>query len=230
MIKNRDFILGIKGIGIFLFYFASLLLKGILTEFLYEANISENLTNLYSLTFSVLVTLIIVYLFKEKLKTDFNDLKENHKNYFSKYLKYWYIALALMALSNLIILQFIPDSLPANEENLRELFLLNPIIIFISAVLVAPILEELVFRGSFRYMFKNNILFVFMSGFVFSAFHVFTSSETLIEFLYIIPYAIPGFAFAIVLTKCKNIFVPIGLHFIHNGVLMSLQFFVLLFG
>lgn len=227
---NEDFISSLKGIGIFIFYFLMLLLKTTLLDLLNNLNASNTILNGYSLIYSTLLTLIIMYFFKERLKNDFFDLKKNHKEYLSKYLKYWYIALALMALSNFVILQILPESLPANEETLRNLFLINPIIIFASAVLVAPFLEELIFRGAFRQMLKTDFLFILMSGFVFSAFHVLTSVESLIELLYIIPYAIPGFAFAMVLVKCQNIFVPIGLHLLHNGILMSLQFFILLFG
>ena len=104
-----------------------------------------------------------------------------------------------------------------------------PIYTFISAVIIAPFLEELVFRKSFRDMFSNNLLFIILSGLTFGAFHVIGSFETLFDLIYIIPYSIPGFVFAYTLSKSKNIFVPIGLHFLHNGILMALQTFLMLF-
>jgi membrane protease YdiL (CAAX protease family) len=109
------------------------------------------------------------------------------------------------------------------------MFSKTPILTFMSAVIIAPLLEELVFRKSFRYMFSNNILFILFSGITFGAFHVVGSFETFFDLIYIIPYSVPGLVFAYTLVKSKNIFVPMGLHFLHNGILMSLQFLVMFF-
>ena len=77
---------------------------------------------------------------------------------------------------------------------------------------------------------SNNIIYILTSGLVFGSLHVIGSLKNLYELVYIIPYSIPGFIFAYVYIKSKNIMVPITLHFIHNGILMSLQIFILLFG
>jgi membrane protease YdiL (CAAX protease family) len=69
-----------------------------------------------------------------------------------------------------------------------------------------------------------------MSAFVFGGLHVFSSAETLIDLLYIIPYGAPGFVFAYMLSKTDNIFVPMGFHFMHNGILVALQILLLLVG
>ena len=58
--------------------------------------------------------------------------------------------------------------------------------------------------------------------------HVISTLENLVDLLFIIPYSIPGFIFAYIYSKSKNIFVPISLHFIHNGIMMSLQILLLL--
>ena len=54
--------------------------------------------------------------------------------------------------------------------------------------------------------------------------------NSIVDLLYLIPYSVPGCAFAYILTKTNNIFVPIGFHFLHNGVTMSLQILLLIFG
>ena len=50
------------------------------------------------------------------------------------------------------------------------------------------------------------------------------------DILYLIPYSALGISFAYILQKTDNIFVTIGLHFMHNGILMALQVLVLIFG
>lgn len=191
--------------------------------------LSTTFITIYSLIYSIILLASIALIFNKALKTDWSDLKKHHKQYFSKYIKYWFIALAIMMISNLIILLINPGSAPGNEEAVQDMFKAAPIYTFISAVFLAPLIEELVFRLSFRYVIKIDWLFIILSGLTFGSMHIIGTYETPMDLLYIIPYSAPGLVFAYVLTKCRNIFVPIGLHFIHNGLLMSLQVFLLIF-
>lgn len=185
---------------------------------------------IYMISFEIVLMAIIIFLFKDKLMKDRKDIKINHKIYFEKYLKVWLLSIGVMMISNLFISFLLPGELPSNEEALRKLFNESPIYIFFSAVIFAPIVEELVFRQGFRYIFKTDIIFILISGLVFGSLHVFTSAESFTELLYIIPYSAPGIGFAYILTKTKNVLVTIGFHFIHNGILVALQFLLLIFG
>lgn len=183
----------------------------------------------YSLGYQVVVIGIIVYLLRDLLKESFNDLKKNHVQYFNQYFKYWFLILGLTMVSNLLIMAFTGSEIANNEANVRELFDLAPIYTFISAVFIAPVLEELVFRQGIRYIFNNPYIYILASGLIFGAMHVVTDITSYTDFLYIIPYSIPGFVFAYLLVDSKNIFVPMSMHFMHNGILMSLQMLLFLF-
>lgn len=221
----------LTGIGVFLLYFFVSQLQGLPFWILNidTTTIPDALKAIYVCAFQILLTISIMYIYRKDIKNNLGDLKKNHQTYFKKYLKYWFLALGLMMVANSIILMLEPNSIAGNEEAVREMFNNMPIYTFISAVIIAPFLEELVFRKSFRDMFSNNTIFIIFSGFTFGAFHVIGSFETLFDLIYIIPYSIPGFVFAYTLAKSKNIFVPIGLHFLHNGILMALQTFLMLF-
>lgn len=219
------------GIGVFLLYFFATELQA-LPFWLLNINtetLPEFVKIVYLLAFQIALIGTIAFIFRKDLKENLEDLKKNHQNYFKNYLKYWFIALGIMMVSNAIITLLEPGSIANNEEAIREMFNTTPIYTFISAVILAPLLEELVFRKSFRYMFSNDALFILASGLIFGAFHVVGSFEGWFDLIYIIPYSIPGLVFAYTLVKSKNIFVPMGLHFLHNGVLMSLQFFLMFF-
>lgn len=222
----------LTGIGVFLLYFFVTELQG-LPFWILKINtttIPMFLKMIYMLAIQILLISSILYIYKKDIKKNIIDLKKNHQVYFKKYLKYWFIAIGLMMISNFIILLINPNNMANNEEAVRQMFNNTPIFTFIQAVILAPLLEELVFRKSFRYMFSNNIMFVILSGLVFGSFHVVGSFESLFDLIYIIPYSVPGLVFAYTLTKNDNIFIPIGLHFIHNGILMSLQTFIMIFG
>ncbi len=174
-----------------------------------------------------LITLIIIlFIMRKTFMKCFNDFRHNTKYYLSNYIKYWFIALGLMYLSNFIII-FINNGIAANEQSVRNLFEANPIGTFILAGLIAPILEESIFRlslykiiGTKKY---NKYIFIILSGLLFGLMHIIGTNPTLLDWLYIIPYSIPGCVFAYTLVKSDNICVPISLHAIHNIFALVLQ-------
>lgn len=223
--KRENLKLPLIGIFAFVLYFV----QNFATELpliLFGINYSEMaLTSkvIYLLVYEFIFILSLFLIFKNKIKNDFKDYINNFKPYMKKYLEYWAFAFALMVFANVLIVTLLPNSTATNQEAVNELFNKVPIYIIISSVLYAPIIEELVFRLSFRYMFKNNVLFIISSGLVFGTMHVVGSFTSFIDLVYIIPYSIPGLVFAYTLYKSENIFVPIFLHFFHNGLMMAAQ-------
>lgn len=192
-------------------------------------NLNLTIKSIYLIIYEISLTLIIIYIYKKDIIPNFKDFIKNNISYFKKYIKYWFLMLILMISSNLIVTYFTTSNVAANQEAIINTLKKAPIYTFIITVLVAPVLEELIFRLSFRKIFsQTNILFIFFSGFIFGGMHVIGNFEHLSDLLFIIPYSIPGFIFAYIYTKSNNIFIPISLHFIHNGIMMSLQILLLL--
>ena len=192
--------------------------------------IPEVLLHIYSALLNVLMIVIIIMFFKDYLIKAFKDFKKNKDIYFKKYFKLWFLILLGNVIFNLIINNISGSSMSGNEEQVRNILTSNPIYMWISAVLIAPVLEEFVFRLSFRNMIKNKWLFIILSGFTFGAFHLIGNVDSLIDLLYIIPYSIPGMIFAYILYDSKNIFNTVFLHMFHNGILTSLEILLLLLG
>lgn len=184
----------------------------------------------YLTMYSVLTASLIMIIYNKKLSKDFKDMKKNSIKYFNKYIKYWLIGLFIMMVSNLFINLIVTNDIPSNEQAIRETFNISPIYIFFSAVIYAPIVEELIFRQSIKNIFHNKWLFIIISGLLFGSMHVFGDFKNITDLLYIIPYSTPGIIFAYMLEDSDNICVPMSFHFIHNGILISLQFILLLFG
>lgn len=184
----------------------------------------------YLTMYSVLTASLIMIIYNKKLSKDFKDMKKNSIKYFNKYIKYWLIGLFIMMISNLFINLIVTNDIPSNEQAIRETFNISPLYIFFSAVIYAPIVEELIFRQSIKNIFNNKWLFIIISGLLFGSMHVFGDFKNITDLLYIIPYSTPGIIFAYMLEDSDNICVPMSFHFIHNGILISLQFILLLFG
>lgn len=228
--KNKDLKNALTGTFVIILYsiFTDLLIS-LLKVFNINYNNFNTISKCVFVALSeIILTLIIILIYKNDFIPNFKDFIKNIKSYFDKYIKYWFLTLGLMIMSNLIITLFTTSEISNNQEMIVEAFKRLPIYTIIVTIVVAPFLEELVFRMSFRKIFAHsNILFIFFSGFIFGGLHVITSLTSLNNLLFIIPYSIPGFMFAYLYTKSNNIMVPIMLHFIHNSVMMLMQLIVI---
>ncbi len=229
--KNYDFRNMLTGFGVlFLYLIGSSYSYDFIGLFgINYDNLSFVAKQIYLISYEVFLTLIIVYIYRKDFIPNLKDFLKNNVTYFKKYIKYWFLMIGLMFISNLIVTMFTTTQISQNQETIVSLLGEAPIYTFIITVFTAPILEELVFRLSFRKMFAHtNLLFIFFSGLFFGAMHVVSSYTSIVDLLFIIPYSIPGFIFAYIYTKSKNICVPMSLHFIHNGIMISLQILLML--
>ena len=184
---------------------------------------------IYLMITELIYLLILFYIFRKEYIKDFKKYVKNFKDYMPKYMEYWALAFSLMLISNFIIITLFPNSVATNQVAINNILVEAPFYMIVSAVLFAPFLEETIFRFSFRKIFKNDLIFIILSGLVFGGLHVIGSFNNLIDLIYIIPYSIPGVIFAYTLVKSKNIFVPMSLHFFHNGIMIFIQIVLLSF-
>ena len=182
---------------------------------------------IYNISIEVIMIILFILIFKDFFKKSLEDIKKNHFTYFKKYFKFYILGLVIMMLANSLIL-ILGGATSENETTVRTEFQLYPIYIFISAVILAPIIEEVTFRLGFRKIFKNNYIFIIVSGLVFGSLHLLGMFNSPLILLYLIAYSGLGFVFAYMLAKTNNIFVSMGFHFMHNGILMAIQFITLL--
>ena len=133
-----------------------------------------------------------------------------------------------MMASNMLI-NILGGGTSTNETTIRNEFTVFPIYIFISAAILAPLLEESVFRLAFRAIFKNDFLYITVSSLVFGSLHLIGTPINELLPLYLLSYCSCGIAFAYMLKKTNNIFVSMGFHFMHNGLILSMQTFLLIF-
>lgn len=198
--------------------------------YLANGSLSEEISVILSIIIEILTLAVILLLFNKRIKENYVDLKKNHKKYFSKYFKFYLIGLAVMYIGNAILIFGLNGGLAGNEESIRSILLVHPIYVYISAVLIAPSVEELVFRGAIKNIIPNSILYILCSGLIFGGMHLVGNITSIIDLLYIIPYSSLGIAFAYIYSKTDNIFITMMLHTMHNGILISIQIAVMLFG
>lgn len=214
-----------KGILGFILFFILSYLPTIIFDILNidTTNWNANLVYLFNIFFELLIVFVIALIFRSTIINNFKEYFSKPKEYLSKYIKYWFLALTLMYVSNFIIILITKD-IAANEQSVRDLFQANPFFTFILAALIAPILEELVFRLSvYKVLNKIPYVYIVISGLIFGAMHIVGTVDHWTDILYLVPYSIPGCIFAYTLVKSNNIFVPISLHLIHNTFALLIQ-------
>ena len=195
---------------------------------------SFGLSELLSSTFGeVLYIFILIALFYNSLRKEFNTFKKNFKKSFKTGFKYYLIGYMAMIFFNLII-TFILKDISTNENEVRNLLLSSPVIAFINISILAPIAEELSFRKSMMGLFKNKYIFALLSGFLFGFAHltinIMSGSFVLSDMLYVLPYGSLGFMFALMDFDTKSTFTSICMHAIHNSVTCILLLLMNLLG
>ena len=224
---TKDVVIALTVIFLYLFY-SDIILVPLYLLGINISKLSINYKIIYLLIIETLFVYLIFMIYKKDMITDFKDFKQNWKEYLDKYIKYWFILLAFMYASNFLIL-FIQhlchhkETIANNEEAVRQILNHYPIYMIISAVVLGPIEEEIVFRKTCRKIFKDRWVFIIISGLFFGLMHVVLSMEEPFDLLYIISYSIPGIIFAYIYDKSKNIYVSTMIHTIHNTVLITLQ-------
>ncbi len=91
------------------------------------------------------------------------------------------------------------------------------ILMIISAVLLGPIVEELIFRKAIFGLFKNNTIAMIVSSFAFGIIHVLSEPSFIDLLINIIPYVVMGFVFGYLYVKHeRNLFVVTFVHILTN--------------
>ena len=183
-------------------------------------NISDNMYALLLVLKHLILMGIFYLMYHNYLKEKWQDFKLNFKKYAKIAFRDWFLGFLIMIFSNLIISLFF-KGLGENENNVQDLISTTPYIAFILTSVLAPIIEEMIFRKSLKDAINNKYLYMFLSGFIFGLVHVIASSNPL-EYLLIIPYGALGFTFAKTINETDNIYATIMVHAFHNAVLTLL--------
>ncbi len=166
---------------------------------------------------------ILILMFKKEIVKGLKDLKENFLNRAILSLNCWVVGCVIMTVSSIIIGLILDQNISENESLVRQSIEIAPLYMLFTCSIIAPIFEEMVFRRSLYGFVKVKWLFIVLSGVLFGLLHVLGSYNSILDFLYVIPYGAMGSCFAYLLTKTKNITLPIIVHMLHNTILVLVQ-------
>ena len=155
--------------------FSIILIVVYFSQFLLEYIIPKNLPFITSISivigYYILVLIFAIIAFKDKLKQDLKLFKDN----FGAYIKFILPRLGIMyiiyTISSLICTVITQQAISKNQSSVEAM----PLWFIIPAGIIwAPVVEELVFRGTLRRFIKNDILFIILSAIFFGLMHTYS--------------------------------------------------------
>ena len=179
---------------------------------------------------SIILFLIILFLYFKYFKKDFSEFKLDLNKNIKKCIKLFGIILlvkfgASVMTSILAVILNVDFAQSDNQNMLEDLIKVAPILMLISSVIIAPFVEEGVFRLGFREVIDKPVLYVLISGLVFGLIHVFPTEHSLIlGLLQSIIYVSLGVVLAYIYLKEDNIYFVIIPHALNNllGIVAAL--------
>jgi len=198
---------------------AIILLLVYFSQFIWSLFIPENITLSKIVTinviFDIIMLILVLIIFYPKFKRDFISFKNNHKAYFSFVLPKLGIMYLIYFGVSFVSVSLAQSSTSINQETLESLPLLYTIP---AAILWAPIVEEILFRGCIRRFIKNNTIYIIVSALIFGLLHTINETSLLNMLALTIPYATLGGFYAYLYSKTDNILNNILCHSFHNTV------------
>lgn len=180
-----------------------------------------NNLSIYLLLFVVIGLINFIILKKDFIS--FKNIKSSDK--YRKIFLYFFIGLGISIASNIIVEIFstalhYDSSISQNQEHINALFSnnINIFCIMVSSILIAPLIEELVFRKSIFAIFKNKKFAIIISAICFALLHVLDDEGFTVKMLVMaIPYFNMGLWLSYIYKKEKcNIVFNFGAHMLNN--------------
>lgn len=168
-----------------------------------------------SIILDALLLLMCILIFKKELKIGIKNFWQNKKHYLGFIIKKQALMFIFYCLAALIIVLIKGDNSVSVNQQLAES--LPWLYVIPTSLIYAPIVEELLFRGSFRRLIRNDKVFIVISGLLFGLLHTLYESTLIDVLLLSLPYCVIGGYLAYLYVKTNNITTPIVGHFIHNA-------------
>lgn len=210
--NKRDILLGI---GFILLYFS---------DNIWGKYVPKDFAIPILLIFEILLIILALLLYKDDLKRDVKELKNNLGMYLKYCFKTWGLMLLTMIVIGIIIILIKGE---ANQSVNQQILQKLPLLYLIpSALIMAPIVEETIFRFIFRKIIRNDTLFIILSGVCFGILHVTSEANILNAVISSLSYISMGCFLANSYVKTNNMTTSMIIHCIQNAMACMIMVFM----
>lgn len=212
-----------KRFAIVLIYVLVQALSTLLSYVLMQLNIVTTISHLSLINFNVLflATILIFLVIRKQLFNDFLIAQKSVKFVWTAF-KFGFLAYLVMVVSSIaLVLVFEEGVTSLNQAAIEMMAWSNPVLIFFTVVIFAPLVEEWVFRYALiSHQEEFKWISLVASSFLFGFIHIMSSllNGVYYELLFILVYGGLGFVLGLSYLKSKTIFMPILVHMLYNFV------------
>ncbi len=204
----------ILAIVLFLFYFSQLLI-----DYFWPETISDTITRIVAISYYAILYMLSILCLATIFKNDIKLFFQYDKNYYQHIIPLVILMYFAYFSLTFIAMKIVGNVTTVNQSSIEDLplYISAPL-----AIIWAPIVEEVVFRGLFRKMIKNNYLFILLSGLIFGLLHTMSEGTLTNVFALAVPYVTLGVFLAYIYQKTENLSSNIFVHAFHNtlGILV----------
>jgi len=172
--------------------------------------------------YSIIMLIVSIYFTKDMLWRSINELAENPGRVFKVIISTLPMMLLGSIVLNYLITTFTGQTEAQNQTEIIGLFEQAPYLIIIQALLYAPIVEEIMFRGLvFGGLSKKSMTFaIIVSSSLFGLAHVYNSilSGNFADLWFFPTYALLGYFLNHAYIKSGSIVSSMALHFLNNAI------------
>lgn len=172
--------------------------------------------------YSIIMLVVSIYFTKDMLWRSINVLADNPGKIFKTIITTLPMMLLGSIVLNLIITNLTGQTEAQNQTEIIGLFEQAPYLIIIQALLYAPIVEEIMFRGLvFGGLSKRSMTFaIIVSSSLFGLAHVYNSilSGNFADLWFFPTYALLGYFLNRAYIKSGSIVSSMALHFLNNAI------------
>lgn len=209
------------GIIVFMLY---LILPMIASNFLTPISESTNLDFIFRSVLDLIILFLFIYIYRNDLKEYWkNFVKEKGKN-IKKIILYLLLSIVIMFCCSFLVSLVFPNIEYANDDIILEYFSSSMWFMVFSIILYTPIIEEIVFRKTFKDIINSKWIFVIFSALVFAFYHVGYNFVGISSILGMIPYFGLGAILGISYIKSNSLFVPIFVHILYDVFVVFINF------
>lgn len=213
--------------GIYLFLFP-LIETGLVK--LFDTNLIVSVLNVVEWGFYLAFPVVMISVVWAWFRREFYLFIQNPFKNLVHILKNYGLMMVSSITMNLILVLVFGLEQSGNQSSIIQLYAQQPLKVMFAALVFAPVVEELVFRGSlYAPIRKNQHLFgILLSSFAFGFLHVYQSLFTgnFMDLLFIFSYGLLGSFMCRVYDKTNSFFSCVLLHFLNNFISIILTFYI----
>jgi len=178
-------------------------------------NLDESINLFISCSVNFIFLFIIIYIYRGILDKYYNKLNKNFKKNFFDSLKIFLVGLIIYVLFNTLF-EILNIPVLGSQNSRIEMFKKVPVMFVLNTLFYYPVIEEIVFKMSFKELLKNKWCFVIVTGLLNAFFQIVFSMNSVTDLFYLLPYSIFFGALSLIYYKTDNIFYPIILRMCYN--------------